>query len=96
MASEPETYDVVLKGGRVIHPVRKFDGVADVAIRGGRIAAVAETLPPHRAARTENVAGSVVVPGVIDMHVHNFQWVTGHALNPDELGIHSGCGFSKP
>ena len=91
MASEPEIYDLVLKGGRVVDPAQKMDGVADVAIRNGRIAAVAATLPPHRASRIENVSGSVVMPGVIDMHVHNFQWVTGHALNPDQLGVHSGA-----
>jgi dihydroorotase len=91
MTSEPEIYDLVLKGGRVVDPAQRMDGVADVAIRNGRVAAVAAKLPPHRAARTENVAGSVVVPGVIDMHVHNFQWVTGHALNADELGVHSGA-----
>ena len=91
MASEPEIYDLVLKGGRVVDAAQKMDGVADVAIRNGRIAAVAATLPPHRAAATENVSGSVVVPGVIDMHVHNFEWVTGHALNPDQLGVHSGA-----
>jgi len=91
MASEPEIYDLVLTGGRVVDPAQKFDSVADVAIRDGRIAAVAKTLPPHRATRTENVSGSIVVPGVIDMHVHNFEWVTGHALNPDQLGVHSGA-----
>jgi dihydroorotase len=91
MAIETELYDLVLKGGRVIDPSRGFDAVADVALRDGKVACVAETLPPHRARRTEGVAGSVVVPGVIDMHVHNFQWVTGHALNPDELGVHSGA-----
>lgn len=91
MASETEIYDLVLSGGRVIDPANKLDGIADVAIRNGRVAAVAAALPPHRATASENVSGSVVVPGVIDMHVHNFQWVTGHALNPDQLGVHSGA-----
>lgn len=91
MASETEIYDLVLSGGRVIDPANKIDGIADVAIRNGRVAAVAAALPPHRAKASENVSGSVVVPGVIDMHVHNFQWVTGHALNPDQLGVHSGA-----
>ena len=32
--------DLIIKGGRVIDPARRIDRVADVAIRGGRIAAV--------------------------------------------------------
>ena len=35
-----EAYDVVIRGGRVVDPETGFDAVADVGIRGGRIAAV--------------------------------------------------------
>src|SRR5689334_4021746 len=43
MASEPEIYDLVFKGGRVVDPAQNMDRVADVAIRNGRIAAIAAT-----------------------------------------------------
>jgi dihydroorotase len=84
------TYDLVLAGGRVIDPANNIDGTHDVAIKDGLVAAVAKKLPPHRATKTVDVSGSIVTPGIIDMHVHNFQWVTGHALNPDDMGVHSG------
>ncbi len=84
-------YDLVIAKGRVVDPANRWDGIADVAIKDGVVAAVAPLLPPHRAKAVLDVAGSVVTPGVVDLHVHNFQWVTGHALNPDALGVHSGA-----
>ncbi|MEJ1977483.1 MAG: hypothetical protein WDN49_16660 [Acetobacteraceae bacterium] len=39
-------FDTLLRGGRVIDPASGFDGMADVAILGDRIAAVAPDLPP--------------------------------------------------
>lgn len=91
MAAGIVAFDLVLKGGRVIDPHNGRFGRADVAVSGGLIAAVGRVLPPHRAKRTLDVSGKIVTPGLIDLHVHNFEFVTGHALNPDQLGIHSGC-----
>ena len=39
------TYDLIVKGGRVIDPSLGIDAVRDVAIAGGRIAAVGLPLP---------------------------------------------------
>lgn len=85
-----EQYDLVVTGGRVIDPANGIDGPYEVAVKDGLIAAVAESLPPHHAKTRVNAEGALVTPGIIDMHVHNFQWVTGHALNADDMGVHSG------
>ncbi|MFG1605396.1 amidohydrolase family protein [Actinoplanes sp. NPDC049265] len=62
------TYDVVLRGGRVIDPASGLDGVRDVALTGDKIAAVATA---GLNARTEiDVHGLVVAPGFIDLHSH--------------------------
>ena len=63
-------YDLLVKGGRVMDPSRRFDQVADVAIRGGRIAAVQPNIPASAAAETMDAAGKLVVPGLIDIHTH--------------------------
>ena len=47
-------YDLVIKGGRVIDPSRRLDAIRDVAIAGGRIAAVEADItatPPRRSMR---------------------------------------------
>src|SRR6202167_5888063 len=90
MAESPK-YDLLLRGGRVICPASGIDGIRDVAIQDGRIAAVAETILPSSAAETIGVSGKLVLPGLIDTHAHVYQYVTGRfGLNADMVGVHSG------
>ncbi|MEO1584656.1 MAG: dihydroorotase [Planctomycetota bacterium] len=60
---------LLIQGGRVIDPASGHDAVADVAVEGGRIAAIGQ----DRAAaadRTIDAEGLIVCPGLIDPHVH--------------------------
>ena len=59
----------LIKGGRVIDPANKIDGVLDVLIEDGKIAAVGEELPGDDA-EIIDAEGLLVTPGLIDMHVH--------------------------
>jgi hypothetical protein len=63
------TYDLLIKGGRVIDPSVGLDGVRDVAIAGGRIAAVEANIMGD-ATETIDAAGKIVAPGLIDIHTH--------------------------
>ena len=63
-------YDLLLQGGHVIDAKNRISAVRDVAIKDGKIAAVAEKLNPSDALKTVNVAGLYVTPGLIDIHVH--------------------------
>src|SRR5579884_1525921 len=72
-------YDLLIKGGRVIDPSRKLDGIRDVAIARGRIAAV----KPNITAGADEVidaTGKLVVPGLIDIHTHAARDPQGPAL----------------
>jgi dihydroorotase len=68
-AASPE-YDLLLKGGHVIDAKNNIDALMDVAIRDGKIAKVARTIPARRAIKTVYVTGMYVVPGLVDIHVH--------------------------
>ena len=62
---------ILLRGGRVIDPSRGTDGVADVLLRDGRVEAVGRNiLADHGEVELLDVAGMVVAPGLIDLHVH--------------------------
>ncbi|MAI49930.1 MAG: amidohydrolase [Rhodospirillaceae bacterium] len=84
-------YDLVISSDRVIDPANGINGAAKVALKDGRIAAVATDLPSHQAERTVDATGQIVCPGLIDMHVHVYEWVTNFGLPADDAGIHSGA-----
>ncbi|HXL34433.1 MAG TPA: dihydroorotase [Gemmatimonadales bacterium] len=64
------TRPLLLKGGRVIDPSRGFDQVADVLMQDGKIAAVGTGLGAPDGAEVRDVRGTVVAPGLVDVHVH--------------------------
>jgi dihydroorotase len=64
------TYDLVIKGGRVIDPASGIDATRDIAIAAGRVAAVENSIAPESAAEVVDARGKLVVPGLIDIHTH--------------------------
>ena len=56
-----------ITNGRVLDPATGFDAPASVNIENGKIVHVGNALP---ADETIDARGSLVVPGLIDMHVH--------------------------
>ncbi len=71
-AMAAEKYDLLLKGGHVVDPKSGTSAVRDVAIAGGKVAAVAPSIDPAEAYKVVDVSGLYVTPGIIDMHVHVF------------------------
>lgn len=77
-------YDLILKGGRVIDPAAGIDRVADVAFSGGTVAKVGAGITDG-AKTVRDVAGSIVCPGLIDLHVHVYHLGTSIGVDPDAL-----------
>ena len=61
---------LIIKGGRVVDPASGRDGAFDLCIEGDRIARVGRDLPASGAQVVEVAAEWLVVPGLIDIHVH--------------------------
>src|SRR5262245_11596878 len=80
---------LVLKGGRVLDPGRGLDARLDVRIEQGRIAAVGTDVSTQDA-DVRPVDGALVTPGLIDGHVHVYEGVGFHGIDPDVLGVGSG------
>lgn len=73
------TYDLIIRGGRVIDPSIRLDAIRDVAISGGRIVAIEATIAGD-AADTIDARGSLVVPGLLDIHTHTARSAEGPSL----------------
>ena len=73
------SYDLIIKGGRVIDPSVRLNAIRDVAISGGRIAAVEPTIAGD-AADTIDAHGKLVVPGLLDIHTHCGRFPQGPGL----------------
>src|SRR3954454_143502 len=63
----PETYDLIVRGGEVVNHAGR--GLADIAVRGGKIAAVGD-LSKASAGEVFDATGLTIMPGVIDTQVH--------------------------
>lgn len=90
-------YDILLKGGHVIDPRNNVDAVMDVAVAGGKIAAVQPDINPAEAGTVADVSGLYVTPGLIDNHVHLFAttgmrdaWAGDNSVLPDGFSFRSG------
>lgn len=75
-------YDLLLKNGHLIDPLNKIDGKMDVAISNGKIAAVEPDINPALAQKVVDLAGLIVTPGIIDIHVHVY-----HTHEPEGLSV---------
>ena len=60
---------IVIQGGHILDPGR-FNGVGDLLIDNGKIAAVGRTVNVPAGATVVSAKGRLVVPGFVDLHVH--------------------------
>ena len=75
-------YDLLIQHGEVLDPAAGLRGQLDVAISGGKLVAVAPSLPAQEARRTISARGLIVTPGLIDIHAHIF-------VNAHDMGGHT-------
>jgi dihydroorotase len=66
-----QSYDLLIKNGRVIDPKNKLDARMDIAVSDGKIAKVSSKIE-GTAKQTIDATDLVVTPGLIDMHGHVF------------------------
>jgi len=80
---------LILTGGRIIDPANGRDGIGDIAFQDGKVAAIGRDLS-RAGAETVDVAGRLVVPGLIDLHTHVYWGGTSLGVDAAEIARKSG------
>ena len=84
------SHDLILKGGHVIDPSQKLDGIMDVAFAAGKVSAVAKSIKPGPSTQVRDVKGAIVSPGLIDLHTHVYWGGTSLGIDAEEFCRTSG------
>src|SRR5215475_5854680 len=84
-------FDLILRGGRVIDPSQNLDAVTDVAFAAGKVAMVGHALNADSGTVVRDVSGSIVTPGLIDMHIHVYWGGTSLGIDAEEFCRTSGA-----
>ena len=81
-------FDLIIQGGHLIDPKNDLDGPADIAIKDGLVAAVADRIECS-SVKVIDASGLYVTPGLIDIHVHVYGGYQGW-LFPDQHALPYG------
>jgi len=63
-------YDFLFKKGYIVDPANNRSFVGDIAVKGEKIAEVAEEIKASSAEQVINIQDKVIIPGIIDTHCH--------------------------
>ncbi len=85
------TYDLVIAGGTVIDPASGLHDRRDIGIAGGRVAAIEPHLAGSDAANVVDATDAIVVPGLVDLHVHVYPGVADLSVEADPTCLGRGA-----
>lgn len=83
-----DTGRIILKGGHLIDPFSKIDRVLDIALKDGRIDSIKESINPKPGDSFIDVQGLMVVPGLVDIHLHIHDLLTFDIRTVEESVVH--------
>ena len=64
------SYDILVRRGHLVDPANHREGRFDVAVESGKVAHVAAEISPDSARTVYEARGCLVMPGLVDTHVH--------------------------
>jgi dihydroorotase len=83
-------YDLLIAGGTVIDPANGLHDRRDVGIADGRVTAVADALSTSDAGAVVDATDRLVVPGLVDLHVHVYVGVADLSVEADSTCLGRG------
>ena len=91
-------YDLLLKGARLVDPKNKISKITDIAVKSGKIAKVKEEINVDHVSKIFDLPGKVIIPGIIDPHVHLSRWIGGSEgyKMMTKVGVITAVDFAGP
>jgi len=96
-AIQAQQYDIIIKNGTVVDPKNNINKKLDIAVKEGKIAKVAASIPDTDAKKIVDATGLYVTPGFIDIHTHVFvgskpeTFADGSlSVSPDDFTLRNG------
>jgi len=97
MMTHAQQYDLLISNGHLVDPKNSIDAKMDIAIKDGKVAKVASSIPASQAVKVIDAAGLIVTPGLIDVHTHVFvgskpeTFADGFlSVSPDDFTLKAG------
>jgi dihydroorotase len=90
---QSQSYDLLIRNGRVIDPKNRIDAKMDIAVSDGKIAKVASKIE-GTARQTIDASDLIVTPGLIDIHGHVFHGTQEDHYLSDGLSALPPDGFT--
>ncbi len=84
------TYYLVIKNGIVVDPAQGVHAKKDIAVAGGKIAAIKDYVSDNDTHDVIEAEGLLVTPGLVDLHVHVWWGVAHLAVEADPSCLHRG------
>jgi dihydroorotase len=81
---------VLVQGGTVVDPSQGLHARRDVRVADGRIVELGDRLAPVDGEPVVDARDRLVVPGLIDLHVHVFWGATHYGIEPDPHCLATG------
>lgn len=81
---------MLVRGGTLVDPSQGLHARRDVRLAGGRVVEVGEGLAPAGGEPVVDARDRLVVPGLIDLHVHVFWGATHYGIEPDPHCLATG------
>lgn len=91
-------FDVLIKNGLVVDPNTNIHDIKDIGIKDGKIAKIEDSISATKAEEIFDVNGKLVVPGLVDLHMHASTWLGGkygHKMLA-QAGVTSALDMSGP
>ncbi|HLE45287.1 MAG TPA: amidohydrolase/deacetylase family metallohydrolase [Methylomirabilota bacterium] len=81
---------MLIRGGTVVDPSQGLHALRDVRLADGRVAEIGDGLAPRSGEEVVDARGRLVVPGLIDLHVHVFWGGSHYGIDPDPHCLATG------